>query len=150
VAERVRRRWTVGILTCEDVQDLQKRINAYRVGLEDSIDALPADRKLSGVGPRSQQAWTALRDRCNTYEDETCWAGALGPLFVGSQFDRGKALVTELDGWRDYLASLAVPAVTSTLPAPIPTPKSDVSLFGAVENVGLLLAGIAVLYLLKR
>jgi hypothetical protein len=142
MSSRTRRSWNVGIVSCDDVTQIQARVNAYRTQLEDSIDQLPADRKLGGVGAHSTQAWMALRERCNLFEEESCTLG----LFAGSQYDRGRGLIEELDGWRDYLATPAVSA--PNLPDPVSVPKSDVSLFSAagdtMTNVLLLAIGFFV------
>jgi hypothetical protein len=141
MAERVVRRWVVGIVSCDDVRALQKQINAYRSSLGDSLDALSADMK-GTVGPRGTLAWKELGERCSQFEEESCTLG----LFAGSQYDRGAALIKELDGWRDWLASVKAPS----LPEPVPVPHSDVSLFGAAFNASTLLIALAALYLLKR
>lgn len=141
----------VGLVSCDDVRALQKRINSYRSALGTSIDLLKSpgvwnaatkkweSRELGGVGPRSTPAWTALGERCSQYEEESCTLG----LFAGSQFDRGRALVTELDGWRDFLASVSAPS----LPDPVPTPASDVSLAG---GIGWGLAAIVAVLVLRE
>lgn len=141
MSTRVRRRWVVGIVSCDDIKALQLRINQYRSALGTSFEQLPADQK-GTTGPHGELAWKALTDRCAQYENEECYLG----LFAGSQFDRGRALVTELDGWRDWLASIKAPS----LPEPVPVPHAQASLFGATANMGVLLAVLAGLYILKK
>jgi hypothetical protein len=132
----------VGLVSCDDVQDLQKQVNTYRTRLGDSIDALTSPgvwnkatskwepRPLGNVGPHGATAWRDLGDRASHFEEESCILG----IAAGSQFDRGRALITELDGWRDYLASIEAPE----LPAPVVVPHADVSIFGGV-SIGLAL-----------
>jgi hypothetical protein len=115
----------VGLVSCDDVRAMQTRIKQYRDGLQASAGKLPSDKALDyHGGERSVQAWADLVERCVRFEAESCHVG----LFAGSQYDRGRELVTELDAWRDHLSSVDAP----DLPAPVPVPKSDVSLLGGV------------------
>jgi hypothetical protein len=138
----VRRRWQVGIATCDDVRALQKQVNAYRSALGDSWDALPATMK-GTTGPHGSIAFSSLGERCSLFEEESCTLG----LFAGGQMDRGRALIGELDAWRDWLASVKAP----DLPAPAVTPKSDVSLFETALSGGtMLLVALAAFALMGR
>jgi hypothetical protein len=142
VAERVRRTWVVGIATCDDVVLLQKQVNTYRNALSDSWDALPADQK-GTTGPHGSIALTALGERCSLFEEESCLLG----IFAGAQMDRGRALITELDGWRDWLSSAGAPS----LPAPVVVPHASASVFEtAVDAIPMVLALLAVLFMGSR
>jgi len=141
VSERVRRRWVVGLVSCDDVRALQKQVNTYRSALGDSWDGLPADKKGTS-GPHGSIAFSALGERCSLFEEESCTLGIL----AGSQMDRGRALITELDTWRDWLASVKAP----DLPAPVVTPKSDVSVFESLASSGTMLLALAGLYLMSK
>jgi hypothetical protein len=142
---------SVGLVSCDDVKDLQEQVTAYQATLAATVAAfirggwhMPYDN-----GPHSSQAWADLAGRCERYLQESCTLG----LFAGSQFDRGRSLVTSLDAWRDYLASelknvkpetgMPMP----TVPAPVPVPKSDVSLMG---GMGLGLAAVVAILVLHE
>jgi hypothetical protein len=139
------------VISCDDVHALQKRINGYRTDLATSIDLLNSPglysketdkyepRPLGNLGPRSAVAWRDVMDRCNQFEEEACVVG----LFASKQFDRGRDLVTELDGWRDYLATIQAPS----LPTPVEVPHSSLDLLGAA---GWGLAALIVLLLVRE
>lgn len=135
---RVHRTWVVGVVTCADVVALQSKVNTYRTAIEDALDALPADAK-GNTGPHGMPAWMGLRERCNLFEEETCTLG----LFAGGQHDRGAALISELDGWRDWIAATneivkQKGGTPAPLPDPVAVPKSDVSWLGEAENIGMM------------
>ena len=130
----------MGIATSDDVRSLQLRISDYFAQLQ----AIIADAVAKGWvmpyhnEPRSAQTWADLAGRVDEYTHESpAW------VFTGEQYDRGRALVTELDGWRDWLAAQKVPNV----PAPLPVPQSELSIPGAI---GLGLAAIVAIMLLRE
>jgi hypothetical protein len=144
---RTTRRWTtVGLVGPSDVRDLQKRLHDYRAALQASIDALaqqgaplPADNSAYSI-----QAWGDLVERCERYESEpeSDWS-PLAYLYAGGAYDRGRALIAELDRWRDELARRRAPRV----PAPVPVPRSELSLAG---GIGLALAAFFAMMLLRH
>lgn len=128
----------MGIVSCDDVEAMQTRIHDYRESLQASMGKMPAGKGIDyHGGEHSVQAWADLVGRCSHFEQESCFVG----LFAGSQYDRGRELVKELDDWHDYLTSVDAP----DLPAPVPIPKSDVSLLGGMGWGLALVAAILVL-----
>jgi hypothetical protein len=143
------RRALVGIVSCDDVKSMQTQTHDYRASLQASIDAAAAAGKPLAADntPRSVQQWADLVGRTVLFENETCLVG----IFAGSQFDRGRGLIGELDGWRDFLASSRGGLGPAPgLPAPVPVPASDVSLFGGIGQMGLLLAAVLALVVLGK
>jgi hypothetical protein len=100
-------------------------VNTYRSALSDSWDQLPADQK-GATGPHGSIALTALGEKCSLFENESCYLGIL----AGSQMDRGRALISELDTWRDWLSSVNAPS----LPAPVVVPHAQASVFEAAAD----------------
>jgi hypothetical protein len=138
-----RRRWNVGIVSSDDVRELQQKIRDYEADLQHSIDTAAQQGKPLDYhpGPRSIVAWGDLAGRVETYVNESP-----STLFAGSQYDRGRGILTEQDGWRDYLASQRGglgPA--PDVPSPVPVPSSDVSVFGGIGMVVAAVLGIMVL-----
>jgi hypothetical protein len=138
-----RRHWNVGIVSSDDVRELQSKIRSYQSDLQHSIDAAAQEGKPLDYhpGPRSIVAWGDLSGRVETYVDESP-----STLFAGSQYDCGRGLITEQDGWRDYLASQRGgigPA--PDVPSPVPVPAADVSVFGGIGMVVFAVLGIMVL-----
>lgn len=144
----------MGYVSCDDVRAMQKQINSYRSDLGTSIDLLKSpglfnkdsgkweSHELGNLGPRSVLAWRDLGDRCSQFEEESCYVG----VFAGTQYDRGRKLLTELDGWRDYLSSISAPS----LPDPVEVPKSDVSILSAAGGVMPLLLIVGAAFLLHE
>jgi len=143
---RYRRRWkrrTVGIVTQDDVRALQIKVSDYFAELQAVIadaankgDFLPDHNE-----PRSVQTWADLAGRVDEYTHES-------PAFVftGGQYDRGRDLVGELDGWRDYLASKREgQGPMPNVPPPLPIPHSDVSIFGGMGGILALVVAVLVL-----
>jgi hypothetical protein len=143
---RTVRRWrkrSIGLVSSGEVRDLQDKIRNYQADLQHSVDAAAtAGHGLDyHPGPRSIVTWGDLAGRVESYVDESP-----STLFAGAQYDRGRALLTEQDGWRDYLASPrggAGPA--PDVPAPVAVPASDVGLLGGFS--GVLVAILAILVL---
>lgn len=146
------------MVSCDDVRALQKQVNAYHAALDDSIAQMHSPgiynaqtgtweaRDLGGTGERSSIVWRDLLDRCSQYEEESCTIG----LFAGSQFDRGRALIVELDGWRDWLAGQRAATnpqtqSTWTVPAPVAVPQSDVGIAGGLAWAAAAVIGILLL-----
>ena len=151
MARRYRRRWyvhgsAVGLVSCDDVRAMQKGIADQRDELQTAMAGL------IGKGwtmpyhneARSSQTWADLVGQCSGFEQESCYIG----LFAGTQYDRGRQLVTDLDGWRDWLAAQKAPSgEVADVPAPVPIPKSDVGLAG---GIGLALAAVVAIVLLHE
>jgi hypothetical protein len=122
---------------------MQQKIAAYRAQLQASMNAL-TDKgwALPTTGARSVVTWGVMLDEARTFEAERCVLG----LFAGTQFDRGRGIVTDLDAWRDWLATQKTSdGSTVSVPDPMPVPHSDVGLFGGVGTLLAIVAGIFVL-----
>lgn len=127
--QRTRRRWRAvgvdGITTSDDIVALQLSVKDYQSQLQAVIaDAIAKGWEMPYHNePRSAQTWADLASRVDEYvHEEPAW------VFTGGQYDRGRAFVSELDGWRDWLAAQKVPNV----PAPLPVPATEVSIPGAI------------------
>ena len=151
--QRTRRLWhvprtAVGLVSCDDVKSIQIQIQTYRNALQAAMAALIAKGWSMPYHnePQSSQTWSDLVGLCADFEMESCWVG----LFAGSQFDRGRSLITKLDTWRDWLAKQKGPkGETVAIPEPVPVPQSDVSLLGGAGAVLALVAVILVLHELR-
>lgn len=128
---------TVGLVGPDDVKTLQTKVHDYRASLQASVDAAagtPAALPLTGVW--SIASWGDVVGRCTQFENEST-SGPLAYLYAGSAYDRGRELITELDKWRDQLATHNAPNV----PAAVPVPSSDLGLAG---GIGMVLVAVVV------
>ncbi|HBZ69302.1 MAG TPA: hypothetical protein DEP35_06000 [Deltaproteobacteria bacterium] len=148
MAARTRRTWnprTVGFSTPNDVRDLQTKVQAYHEQLLIALTNLQqAGTPLPSSGPFTQAAWDAMTKREEAFLAVS--VNELNPLAwvdASSAYNQGVALVTELDAWRDQLASLKAPGVPS---APMPIPSSQTSFFGDIGTGLLLVLGILALH----
>ena len=127
----------------DDVRVLQDKIATYRFALQGSINLTPAPG-LPEQGVFSQTAWLDLVERCKAFEAEG--ASSYNPfayLYSGTQYERGRQLIIELDKWRDELANRKAPNV----PEPVPVPHSDIGLAG---GLGFALAAIVAVLALRE
>jgi hypothetical protein len=151
MARRYRRRWyvhgsAVGLVSCDDVKAMQTSIATYRAELQASMAGLIAKGWSMPYHneAKSSQTWADLVGACVGFEGESCLVG----LFAGTQYDRGRQLITELDAWRDWLAAQKAPSgATADVPEPVPVPKSDVGLAG---GLGMALAAVIVIMVLHE
>jgi hypothetical protein len=144
---RTVRRWTTvgGFSTPNDVADLQTKVRAYHEQLLVALDNLNAawaqgpqksGAPLPTSGKFTQGTWDDLTTRVGkflavsvTELNPLAWVDASGA------YAQGQGLVTELDAWRDELASLGAQGVP---PSPMPIPQSQTSFFGDI-GTGLML-----------
>lgn len=145
---QTRRRWStranVGYASTEEVAALQTKVHDYAAQLQAVIDAQAAAGKGLDIhgGPHSIQAWGDLAGRVAAFVSQPP-----AHFFTGGQWELGRGLVTELDGWRDYLASVGAPNV----PDPVPVPQAQTSLLEAGgTGIGLGLALLVGLLLLHE
>jgi hypothetical protein len=153
-ARRTVRRWdaVVGFSTPNDVADLQAKVRAYHeqllvalTNLETAWQQGPQKQgaPLPTTGKFTQVSWDDLTSRVGTFLAVS--AAELNPLAwvdASSAYAQGQGLVTELDAWRDELASLAAPGVPAS---PMPIPQSQTSFFGDIGTGLLLVLGILLL-----
>jgi hypothetical protein len=134
----------VGLVSCDDVHALQAQVTAYRGQLVTVSATLQTNGWMfPGDDPaHSAQAWVQLGNACDAYADESCTLS----LFAGSQFDRGRALITQLDAWRDFYAQQKAPrGAPVAIPAPVVAPKSDVGVFDEL-GPALIVVGLFLLW----
>jgi hypothetical protein len=127
----------VGLVGPHDVQELQTKVKAYHESLLVAVDDIVrAGKPFPNDGSTfSKQAWDELSEREAQFEAES--SGAWNPLaylYSGSAYERGRRLISELDAWRDHLASLAqgMPDAKISVPDPIPVPHSDLGIAGGM------------------
>lgn len=128
-----------------DVKDLQTKVHDYRTSLQASVDkAAGTGAALPLTGPYNVGDWGNLVGRCVQFESEgQSDLNPLNYLLAGSAYDRGRALIGELDSWRDELARKSAPNV----PAPLPVPNSQVDM---VSAIGWGLAAIVAILVLRE
>ena len=155
MATRTRRRWHVsGMVGPADIRALQTRVHDYRSALQVTVDRLatsgaplPMDNSKWSI-----QSWADIIGRATHFEGEsTNEINPFAHIYAGSTYERGRQLVTELDAWRDQLASRAAAMPPSStmpkvpVPDPIEVPKADVSLFEGIGSGMLMLVGLFLL-----
>jgi len=154
---RTRRTWThvVGMVGPSDVADLQAKVQAYHeqllIALTDLNTAWATGPQATGAplpttGKYTQATWDDLTTREGLFLAIS--VNELSPLAwvdAANAYETGRGLVTELDAWRDELASLKAPNV----PAPIDVPSSHTSLFGDISTGLMLVLGIMLLHEFK-
>lgn len=144
---RTRREWhprTVGFSTPNDVRDLQTKVQAYHEQLLIALTNLRQGGQELPAGAFSQDAWDAMTKREEAFLAVS--VNELNPLAwvdASTAFAQGRALVTELDTWRDELASLKAPGVPAD---PMPVPGSQTSFFGDIGTGLMLLVGLMLLH----
>lgn len=145
---RTQRTWrtVVGLVGPNDVKALQTKVHDYRAALQVSVDAaakagnpLPLDQSQFSI-----QAWGDLVGRCSDFENEsTSEINPMAYILAGSQYDRGRELIQDLDTFRDHLAAQKAPNV----PAPVAVPNSDLGFAG---GLGFALAAIVAIMVLRE
>jgi len=135
----------VGFATPNDVRDLQTKVQAYHEQLLIALTNLQqAGTPLPSTGSFTQAAWDAMTKREEAFLAVS--VNELNPLAwvdASSAFEQGRSIVTELDAWRDQLATLKAPGVPS---APMPVPGSQTGLFGDIGTGLMLVLGIMLLH----
>src|SRR5271170_7954886 len=140
------RQWhtaVVGLVGPDDVSALQSKVRAYHEQLLVALDNLntawatgpqKTGAPLPTTGKFTAATWDDLSSRVATFVAES--SNELNPmayLYAGSAYDRGRGLVTELDTWRDELASLGA----SGVPVAMPVPASDLGITGGIGMLAL-------------
>jgi hypothetical protein len=134
----------VGIVTQDEVRALQTKVSDYFQQLNAVIaqesakgDFLPHHNEQF-----SAQTWADLAGRVAEYTAESP-----SLIFTGGQWDRGRELIEQLDKWRDYLASSrGGQGPMPNVPAPMPVPQSEVSVFGGgLATIALVVLAIVML-----
>lgn len=154
---RTRRVWShvIGLVGPNDVKDLQQKVQTYHeqllVALTDLTTAWGSGPQATGAplpttGKFTQATWDAMTAREEAFLAVS--VNELNPLAwvdAANAYEQGRALIGELDAWRDELASLKAPNV----PAPIDIPASKTSLFGDISTGLMLVFGIMLLHEFK-
>lgn len=138
-----RRRWNVGLVGPSDVRDLQRKVRPYFDALEQAITKLQPPLPLD-QSTFSGQAWVQTSERTAAFlnEEMTSDLNPLAYILAGSAYERGRQVIDNLDGWRDYLSSRKAPNV----PDPVPVPHADLGLAG---GIGFALAAIVAILVLR-
>jgi hypothetical protein len=131
-----------------DVQALQEQVKAYHeqllIALTNLTTAWASGPQATGAplpttGKFTQATWDALTAREEAFLAIS--VNELNPLAwvdAANAYEQGRALVGELDAWRDELETLGA----SGVPSPIPIPASHTSLFGDISTGLMLVLGI--------
>jgi hypothetical protein len=131
-----------------DVKDLQTQVQTYHeqllVALTNLNTAWAQGPQKTGAplptsGKFTQASWDAMTAREEAFLAVS--VNELNPLAwvdAANAYEQGRALVSELDAWRDELETLGA----SGVPSPIPIPASKTSLFGDVTTGLMLVLGI--------
>ncbi len=135
----------VGMVGPDDIRDLQTKVTSYHGQILVALDNLRrAGTNLPTSGKFTDAAWDELTKREEAFNAES--SSELNPLaylYAGSAYDRGRAILTELDAWRDELDSLKAPGV----PPPVEVPGAD---FGIAGGYGMLLLVAVALYAMRE
>lgn len=141
------RRWAaiVGMVTPQQLKALQSKVQTYHESLLVALTNLqtawqagpqPQGAPLPTTGKFTQATWDDMTQREEAFLAVS--SNELNPLAwldASSAYDQGRALITEMDAWRDELETLKAPGVPTT---PLPVPASETSFLGDV-GTGLML-----------
>lgn len=145
------RRWRSigGVTSPADVQTLQTSVKEYHSTLLPLVLAASGANKLAPApDPKgfSIVDWQSVDSAVADFLAEDFGTGGsdLNPLdylSAGGAYDRGRALVTRLDTWRDKLAALGI----ANVPAALPVPNTSTDLLGSTTTILVLVAAVLLL-----